>query len=113
VIDRQQTVGDMVGKKSHCRDRRSSLGPAARLDAAARPTHAGVVHDVGRLLVAVGLLVTVIGAGLLVLPQLPWLGRLPGDIHVERDHFSFHFPLVTCLVVSAVVTLLLNFFFRR
>jgi len=63
--------------------------------------------------VVVGLLVAGVGAAMLLLPQLPWLGRLPGDINVERDHFSFHFPLVTCLVVSAVLTLLLNFFFRR
>ena len=60
-----------------------------------------------------GLVVAAIGAGLLVLPQVPWLGRLPGDINVERENFSLHFPLVTCLVVSAVLTLLLNLFFRR
>jgi hypothetical protein len=35
-----------------------------------------------------------------------WLGRLPGDIHVSREGFSFHFPIVTCLVVSAVLSLL-------
>ena len=45
----------------------------------------------------------------------PWLaklglGRLPGDIHIEREGFSFHFPLMTCLVVSAVLTLLLWLF---
>ena len=67
----------------------------------------------GRLLVVVGLLVAAVGGAMLLVPQLPWLGRLPGDINVERDHFSFHFPLVTCLVVSAVLTLLLNLFFRR
>jgi hypothetical protein len=71
------------------------------------------VHDIGRLLLVAGLLVAAVGAAMLLLPQLPWLGRLPGDIHVERENFSFHFPLVTCLVVSAVLTLLLNIFFRR
>ncbi len=71
------------------------------------------MHDLGRLLLVAGLVVAAIGAGLLVLPQVPWLGRLPGDINVERGNFSFHFPLVTCLVVSAVLTLLLHFFFRR
>ena len=71
------------------------------------------MHDVGRLLIVVGLVVAAVGAGLLVLPQVPWLGRLPGDIHVERGNFSIHFPIVTCLVVSAVLTLLLSFFFRR
>jgi hypothetical protein len=60
-----------------------------------------------------GLVVAAIGAGLLMLPHVPWLGRLPGDINVERDNFSFHFPLITCLVVSAALTLLLNLFFRR
>ena len=45
----------------------------------------------------------------------PWLaklglGRLPGDIHIEREGFSFHFPLMTCLVLSAVLTLLLWLF---
>ena len=45
--------------------------------------------------------------------RVPWLGRLPGDLHVERDNFSFHFPIVTCLVVSAILTLVLNLFFRR
>jgi len=45
----------------------------------------------------------------------PWLaklglGRLPGDIHIEREGFSFHFPLMTCLLVSAVLTLLLWLF---
>ena len=45
----------------------------------------------------------------------PWLaklglGRLPGDIHIEREGFSFHFPLMTCLALSAVLTLLLWLF---
>ena len=71
------------------------------------------MHDLGRLFIVVGLLVAAIGAGLLLLPQLPWLGRLPGDIHVERGNFSFHFPIVTCLIVSAVLTLVLSVFFRR
>jgi len=45
----------------------------------------------------------------------PWLaklglGRLPGDIHIERDGFSFHFPIVTCVIVSIVLSLLLALF---
>lgn len=60
-----------------------------------------------------GLVVAAIGAGLMLLPSVPWLGRLPGDIHVERENFSLHIPLVTCLVVSLLLTLLLNLFLRR
>ncbi|MFN8350420.1 MAG: DUF2905 domain-containing protein [Flavobacteriales bacterium] len=36
-----------------------------------------------------------------------WIGHLPGDIHIEREGFSFHFPIVTCIVISAALTLLL------
>lgn len=36
-----------------------------------------------------------------------WIGHLPGDIHIEREGFSFHFPIATCIVLSALVTLVL------
>jgi hypothetical protein len=44
-----------------------------------------------------------------------WLGRLPGDIRIEREHSSFYFPIVTCIVLSIVLSLLLSLFsiFRR
>ena len=65
-----------------------------------------------RLLVALGLLL--VAAGLLWpwLAKLPW-GRLPGDISIERPGFSFHFPLMTSLIVSVVVTLLVWWFWRK
>jgi hypothetical protein len=69
--------------------------------------------DLGRALVVCGIVVALLGGALMLLPRLPWLGRLPGDIRVEREAFSFYFPLVTCLVVSLVATLILNVFFRR
>ena len=63
----------------------------------------------GRLLVVIGLLVT--GAGLLVMLGVP-LGRLPGDIVIRRGNATFYFPLVTCIVVSAVLTLVMAIFRR-
>jgi hypothetical protein len=59
-----------------------------------------------RWLVIFGILCIVLGLA------WPWiqklgLGRLPGDVHIERDGFHFYFPIVTCLIVSAVVSLLL------
>jgi Protein of unknown function (DUF2905) len=44
-----------------------------------------------------------------------WLGRLPGDIRIEREHSSFYFPIVTCIILSIVLSLLLSLFsiFRR
>jgi hypothetical protein len=76
-------------------------------------THARDVSDMGRLLLVVGVVVAAVGLGMMLLPRVPWLGHLPGDVHVRRDDFSFHFPIVTCLVVSVVLTLVLNLFFRR
>jgi len=71
------------------------------------------VHDLGRFLIVLGLVVVLAGALLLVMPRIPWLGRLPGDIVVQRERFTFYFPLATSIVVSVVLTLLLNLFWRR
>ena len=64
-----------------------------------------------RLLLVLG--IAAIAAGL----AWPWLrrlpfGRLPGDIHIVREGFSFHFPIVTCIVISVLVSVLI-WFFRR
>ena len=69
--------------------------------------------DVGRVLVALGLLIALAGVVLMLVGRVPWLGRLPGDIHIERGNFSFYFPLATSLLLSAVLTLLLYIVGRR
>ena len=61
----------------------------------------------GKLLILLGLLLVVAGLLLTYGPRLPWLGRLPGDIHIVRENFSFHFPLGTCLLLSALFAVLL------
>ena len=71
------------------------------------------MQDVGRVLILAGAFAVVLGVVLVLAPRLPWLGRLPGDILIRRDSFTFYFPVVTSLVVSGVVTLLLNLFWRR
>jgi len=73
--------------------------------------------DLGKILVGFGIVVIVLG-GILWLAghftgKVPWLGRLPGDIHIQRGNWSFYFPLVTCLIVSIVLTLLFSLFGRR
>ena len=69
--------------------------------------------ELGRTLVVLGTLLVLVGAALLLAPRIPWLGRLPGDSLIRREHVTFYFPIVTCLVVSVVLTLLLNLFWRR
>ena len=63
--------------------------------------------NIGWILVAVGL--TIAGVGLLVVlaPAVPWLGRLPGDVRVERENVRIYFPLMTCLLLSLLLTLVL------
>jgi ribose/xylose/arabinose/galactoside ABC-type transport system permease subunit len=66
---------------------------------------------VQRVLIVLGALMVAAGLAWPWLRKLPF-GRLPGDIHVVREGFSFHFPIVTCLVVSVLLTLLI-WFLRR
>lgn len=73
--------------------------------------------DIGRGLVLLGVVLIVAG-GLLWLGgvaggRIPFLGRLPGDIHVQRDNWSFYLPLTTSILLSIVLTLVLAFFSRR
>ncbi len=75
------------------------------------------MRDLGKLLLGFGALMVLLGLVLLVAGNLsgkvPWLGRLPGDIHIQRGNWSFYFPLATCLVISIVLTLLFSLFGRR
>jgi hypothetical protein len=64
-----------------------------------------------KILIVLGLVLLVAGLAWPWLRRLP-LGRLPGDIHIVRAGFSFNFPIVTCLIVSIVISLLL-WIFRR
>ena len=67
----------------------------------------------GRLLILFGVVSIVVGLVLLIAPRIPWLGHLPGDVVVQRERFTLYVPIVTSLVVSVVLTILLNLFFRR
>ena len=80
-------------------------------------------QSVGKLLVGVGVSFTLLGALFLLVDRVPslgpllhWVGRLPGDISIKRDHFSLFFPLATSIVLSVVLSLLfylLSWIFRR
>jgi hypothetical protein len=59
----------------------------------------------GWILLVLGLIIAGIGLIWILVPSIPWLGRLPGDIHIERDSFRFYFPLVTCLLLSLLLSL--------
>lgn len=69
--------------------------------------------DLGKLLVVFGVLIVVAGLVLMLVGRVPWLGRLPGDIHIQRGNWTLYFPLATSLIVSVVLSLLLYVFGRR
>jgi DUF2905 family protein len=71
------------------------------------------VSDIGRLLIIVGAFILVVGLVLAFGLRIPYLGKLPGDISIDRGNVHVYFPIVTCLLLSLVLTLLLNLFFRR
>ena len=84
----------------------------AAFDNAANANEGRVVNEPGKTLFILGLVLTVAGAVLWKTGGLGGLGRLPGDIFVQRGNGTFYFPIVTCLIVSAVLTLL-AWLFRR
>ena len=68
----------------------------------------------GKILLLLGMVTVLAGAILLWAPGLlGWFGHLPGDIRIERDNGSFYFPITSMLIVSIVLSLLVNLFFRR
>jgi len=71
------------------------------------------MQDLGRFLIVLGAAAVLIGVLLVLAPRIPWLGWLPGDILIRRGTFTFYFPIVTCVVVSIVLTLILNLLGRR
>jgi hypothetical protein len=71
-----------------------------------------VTPEIGRILVVIGVVLVVVGGLAMLGIRLP-LGRLPGDIAIEGERGGFYFPIVTMIVVSIVLTVLVNLFLRR
>ena len=71
------------------------------------------LSSMGRMVLILGLVVAAIGAFMLLAGRVPFLGRLPGDIAVQRGNWSFYFPLATSILLSLVLTVVLNLFARR
>ena len=68
--------------------------------------------EIGKVLVVVGAVMLLLGLALWSGFGAGWLGRLPGDIRVERGNFGFYFPVVTCIILSIVLSLLFSLFRR-
>jgi len=71
------------------------------------------VESLGRLLLYIGIITVLIGAFFILVAKVPWFGRLPGDIVIRREGFTLYIPIATMILVSIVLTVLLNLIFRR
>lgn len=70
------------------------------------------IESLGKMILVIGLVMFLIG-GVLVIGGKIGLGRLPGDIFIKKGNFTFYFPLITCILVSIILTLFVNFILRR
>ncbi len=66
-----------------------------------------------KLLIMFGLILAAVGGLLLLAGRVPYIGRLPGDIYIQRKNFTLYFPLATSILLSIILTLLFSFFRRR
>ena len=70
------------------------------------------LEGIGRVLIIVGIIIAVLGLLLVFGARIPLLGKLPGDILIRRDGFSFYFPVVTFLLLSLILTIIVNLILR-
>jgi hypothetical protein len=71
------------------------------------------VNEAARIIIILGAALIALGVMLPYVAKLDFFGKLPGDIKIERENFSFYFPIATCIVLSILLTLLGNLFFRK
>jgi len=91
----------------------TDLADKARLRLTSQETKLGRnMQQFGKLMIGLGSLILLLGFALWSGLGAGWLGRLPGDIRIEREHSAFYFPIVTCIIISIVVSLIFSFFRR-
>jgi hypothetical protein len=71
-----------------------------------------LMTEIGKLFLISGIVLSVVGLIFLLGAKIPGLGRLPGDIFIKKGNVTFFFPIVTCILISIIVTLILSLFRR-
>lgn len=69
--------------------------------------------SLGKFFIGFGIILIILGAVLLALKHVPFIGKLPGDIYVQKKNFTFYFPLTTCILLSVLLSIILYFLSRR
>ena len=77
----------------------------------------GNFGNIGKILIFIGIGIIILGGLLILFSKVPFLNKLPGDIHIKKEGFNFYFPLTSCIIISIILTIILNiiirFFFRK
>ena len=68
------------------------------------------MSEMAKVIIIAGLALTALGVLMAVIGKIPGAGKLSGDILIKKDHFTFYFPLVTCLLLSVFLSLIMHFF---
>ncbi len=68
------------------------------------------LSDMGKFLIVIGLVLAAIGLVMVMLPKIPFLGKLPGDIVIRKGNFTLYFPLATSIILSIILTIIFSLF---
>jgi len=71
------------------------------------------LNPLGKILIFFGVILILVGGVILLAGRIPWIGRLPGDIFIQRKNFSFYFPIATSIIISIILTLIFTLLKRR
>jgi len=66
--------------------------------------------DLGKVLVVLGAVIAGVGVLLLLGDKVPWIGKFPGDMIIRKEKFTFYFPIVTCIILSILLTIIFSLF---
>ena len=73
----------------------------------------GHMNELGRMMVLAGAVILVAGLVVMLLGKIPYVGKLPGDIVIKKENFSFYFPLTTCIFLSILLSLVAMLWTRK
>ncbi|MEK6589727.1 MAG: DUF2905 domain-containing protein [Nitrospinota bacterium] len=71
------------------------------------------LDPLGKMLIFFGVILIIIGGLILLADKIPWIGRLPGDIFIQKKNFTFYFPIATSIIISIILTLIFSFLSRK
>ncbi|MBF0503906.1 MAG: DUF2905 domain-containing protein [Candidatus Omnitrophica bacterium] len=69
--------------------------------------------ELGKSIILIGVVLTVIGIVLSLADKIPYTGKLPGDIFIKKENFSFYFPLTTCILLSIILSIIMYWIERK